>query len=288
MIADPRFGQQPGTFWACVRFVSQQVGYTVRGQGRVRVPTLADMARVLSAAELRHDYLRNSDDSPSDQACLLCDYFEYRASVLNDRVRQHLMDVDEARTLYERLVRDLSWTGPTPMNKQKGSKYTPAYLTAMVNMLIDANRGDAEVDFDPRRLTTVTRDGLPLRTFARRFDGAFPSLSSPVAVWEIKEYYHTTTFGSRVADGVYETMLDGMEIEELREHEGIDIKHYLMIDGRYTWWDCGKSYLCRIVDMLHMGLVDEVLVGSECVDRLPVLTREWGTALGARIEATGT
>jgi len=30
-------------------------------------------------------------------------------------------------------------------------------------------------------------------------------------------YYYTTTFGSRVEDGVYETLLDGMELEELRE-----------------------------------------------------------------------
>ena len=37
----------------------------------------------------------------------------------------------------------------------------------------------------------------------------------PLAVWEIKEYYYTTTFGSRVADGVYETLLDGMELREL-------------------------------------------------------------------------
>ena len=36
------------------------------------------------------------------------------------------------------------------------------------------------------------------------------------ARWEIKEYYGTTTLGSRVADGVYETMLDGLELRELQ------------------------------------------------------------------------
>ena len=106
-------------------------------------------------------------------------------------------------------------------------------------------------------------------------DGAFPGVVNPIAVWEIKEYYYTTTFGSRVADGVYESLLDGMELEELREHEGIDVKHYLIIDARYTWWECGKSYLCRIVDMLHMGYVDEVLFGREVVERIPVLVRAW-------------
>jgi hypothetical protein len=122
---------------------------------------------------------------------------------------------------------------------------------------------------------TVTRDGIPLRTLARRVDGAFPSTVNPIAVWEVKEYYYTTTFGSRVADGVYETLLDGMELEEIREHEGIDVKHYLFVDAHFTWWDCGKSYLCRIIDMLHMGYVDEVLFGHEVLERLPSLVKEW-------------
>ncbi len=33
------------------------------------------------------------------------------------------------------------------------------------------------------------------------------------AVWEIKEYYDSITFGSRIADGVYETMLDGKSLQ---------------------------------------------------------------------------
>ncbi len=114
-----------------------------------------------------------------------------------------------------------------------------------------------------------------MRTLARRVDGAFPDPINPIAVWEIKEYYYTTTFGSRVADGVYETLLDGMELEELREHEGIDVRHYLMTDAYFTWWDCGRSYLCRFVDMLHMGFVDEVLFGREVIEEMPRIVAEW-------------
>ncbi len=55
---------------------------------------------------------------------------------------------------------------------------------------------------------------------------------------------------SRVADGVYETLLDGMELEGLYEHEKVDILHYLIVDSHYTWWECGRSYLCRIIDNL--------------------------------------
>lgn len=66
-----------------------------------------------------------------------------------------------------------------------------------------------------------------------------------------------------------------MEIEEVAATEDANILHYLMIDAHYTWWVCGKSYLCRIVDMLHMGYVDEVLVGREILSRLPLLVKEW-------------
>jgi len=162
-----------------------------------------------------------------------------------------------------------------PMNKQKGDKKAPAFPTAMVNMLIEQNAEGMTCDYDPRALTTATMGEMPLRTLARRVDGAFPSSVNPVAIWEIKEYYYTTTFGSRVADGVYETLLDGLELEELREQEKIDIKHVLMVDAHFTWWTKGRSYLCRIVDMLHMGYVDEVLFGRKVFDRLPVLVREW-------------
>jgi hypothetical protein len=184
------------------------------------------------------------------------------------------MNVTEAKELFKEYSRKRK-TCPLPMNKQKGRKKAPAFLTGLVNLLIEAYSQGYSCDYDPRELTTVTVNGMPVRTLARRVDGAFPSTVNPIAVWEIKEYYYTTTFGSRVADGVYESLLDGMEIEELREHEGIDIKHYLIVDARFTWWDCGRSYLCRIIDMLHMGYVDEVLFGKEVVNELPRIVREW-------------
>ena len=73
-----------------------------------------------------------------------------------------------------------------------------------------------------------------------------------------------------------------MELEELRMSENIDVLHYLMLDARYTWWDCGRSYLCRIVDMLQMGSVDEVLVGRQTIDRLPKLVPMWVKRLRER------
>lgn len=275
MRPNERFLAQPRDFWALVRQVSQKAGYTQRGTGRVKAPTIEESTRVLSDLGLSTDFLIRSDDSLSAVAIDLTDYFVYRADVLNSHVNRVLMDAEEAKALFEQYRSKLNPTAPMPMNKQRGNKRAPAYLTCLVNMVIESVIGDHPCDYDPRELTTVTRDGRPLRTLARWVDGAFPGATNPVAVWEIKEYYYTTTFGSRVADGVYESLLDGMELEELREHEGIEVLHYLMVDSHYTWWVSGKSYLCRIVDMLHMGYVDEVLFGREVVTELPRIVKGW-------------
>lgn len=275
MKADPRFLNQPMCFWANVRTISQHVGYTARGTGQILVPTLDTIVKALGELDLGTAHVVEADGSPTPIGKTLAAYFAYRADLLNRSVQPQLMDAKQAAEAFARVKRSTRSKLSVPMNKQKGKKRKPAYLTAIVNMLIDSNIEGADCDYDPRELTTFTRMGAPLRTLARRVDGAFPRAVNPIAVWEIKEYYHTTTFGSRVADGVYETLLDGMELQELRQSEKVDCKHYLMIDARFTWWDCGRSYLCRIVDMLHMGYVDEVLVGREVLDRLPALAKEW-------------
>jgi hypothetical protein len=243
---------------------------------------LAEIAAALAEIGLNTEHVAGATGKPTIFGKMLLAYFRHRAAVLNNFVEPRLMNGVEAKRLYGQMRAKLRPTCPMPMNKQSGDKKTPAYLTGIVNMIVEARSAGFPCDFDPRELTTVTQDGAPLRTLARRVDGAFPRTVNPVAVWEIKEYYHTTTFGSRVADGVYETLLDGMELEELCEHEGVHVKHYLIVDAHYTWWDCGRSYLCRIIDMLHMGYVDEVLFGREVVERLPEIVQEWVAIAAAR------
>jgi len=276
MKPDHRFLNLPKPFWANVRTIGQAVGYTVRGEGRIRAPSLGEICREYAKIGLSSCHLadgRTGELRPLGKTLL--DYFNYRARMLNEFVEPRLMDANRAKTEFRTLRSKLHPGCPLPMNKQKGQKRAPAYFTGIINMLVEAHSQGIPVDYDPRELTTVTFDNAPLRTLSRRIDGAFPCAVNPVAIWEIKEYYYTTTFGSRVADGVYETLLDGMELAELAAAEKIKIKHYLMIDSHYTWWDCGKSYLCRILDMLHMGFVDEVLFGCEVVERLPAIVREW-------------
>lgn len=275
MLADRRFTGQDKSFWAHVRTIGQAVGYTRRRESQILVPTPEEVRGSYGRLGLSCRSLFDDRGATTARGRMLLDYFEHRAMCLNGIVRPNLMDAVEARQAFEDLRSRLCPRCPLPMNKQKGEKRAPAYLTGIVNMLIEAGAEGLPCDHDPHELTTVRRGGEPLRTLARRVDGAFPAVVDPIAVWEVKEYYYTTTFGSRVADGVYESLLDGLELEELREREGVNVLHYLMIDARYTWWDCGKSYLCRIVDMLHMGYLDEVLVGREVLTRLPELVKEW-------------
>lgn len=274
MKPEQRFLEQSKEFWAYVRTVSEGAGYTARGTGQIRAPTLEEIRVVLGSLDLRDDELVEGEDLTPLGGRIL-DYFDHRAEVLNTVVVELLMDAAEAAEEFEQMRAKLYPTCPLPMNKQKGDKRAHAFLTGMVNMQVEAHAQGWSCDYDPRRLTTVTRHGHPVRTLARRVDGAFPDAVNPIAVWELKEYYYTTTFGSRVADGVYESLLDGLELEELKQNAGIDVRHYLMVDGRYTWWESGKSYLCRLIDILHMGYVDEILFGREVLSEMPRLVAEW-------------
>lgn len=298
MKANEKFLKQPKSFWANVRTISQAVGYTETAEGYCKVPPgltvppnfkkqggprkntvlACDLPRMKQAYEklgLNPDHVIGTSGHPTELGQLLCDYFKYRADILNKQVQPNLMDAEAAKEAFEKCKKLYPTELRFAMNKQKGDKKTEAYLTAMVNMIISSKVKGYGYDSDPHNLTTVTQGDQPLRTLSRRLDGAFPAVVNPIAVWEIKEYYYTATFGSRVADGVYETLVDGMELEELQQSENVTVKHYLFVDSHFTWWACGKSYLCRIVDLLHMGYVDEVLFGREVLKELPRIADEW-------------
>lgn len=274
MTGEEIFRNKPSSFWANVRTLSQTIGYTDRKTKRIKVPTIIEIEQAYDKLGL-YTYSKEKGDSIDILFKELIKYFAYRADILNTNVRNNLMNAEEARILYEELVSKYNPQLPTPMNKQKGDKKAPAFLTGIVNTVIEAHAQGINFDPDPRLLTTFVKDGVPHRTLSRRIDGAFPKTVNPIAVWEIKEYYYTTTFGSRVADGVYETLLDGMELKDA-EHETFGkTEHLLIVDAYYTWWDLGKSYLCRLIDMLNMNLVDEILFGKEVPTRLPFLVNNW-------------
>lgn len=270
-----RFKGMPANFWANVKIISQGVGYAKKDT--VIVPTQKDIEKLYKSLNLDSNEL-----FPGGKASALgmdvLDYFSFRADALNHQVQKLLMSADEAEQMYNSISQkiNLETDYPVqPMNKQKGDKKKKAFFTCMINLLVAKSIGKNQCNYDPRELTFFTRDQHPLRTLSRRVDGAYPSATNPKAIWEIKEYYYTTTFGSRVADGVYETLLDGAELNELNINEHEKCYHYLFVDAKYTWWDCGKSYLCRLIDMMHMGFVDEVIFGREIETRIPEIVKNW-------------
>ncbi len=279
MLPNQKFKNLDLEFWANIKLLNQRLGYTERKSktnlhpGFV-IPTKKQIIDVFQDENLNSTRLV-VDNELTVLGLLLQEYMQYRGHVLTTHVETSLMNKTQARNLFNQKRAELNPHCPLPMNKQKGDKMDHAFLTGLVNMLIEANKGDFDCDFDPRELTAITVDNFPVRTLSRRVDGAFPSIKDPKAIWEIKEYYYTTTFGSRVADGVYETQLDGWELWEARTNLNREIKHYLVVDDYYTWWTCGRSYLCRLIDSMHMGLVTEVIFGREVIDRIPALVREW-------------
>ncbi len=293
MQPNPSFLNQSPEFWADVRTISELCGYTRQSGGHeeppaslptakgkrkttIRIPTPGEIGTRYESSELTTEHLFDGDESFSDYGKLIMSYFKSRSECLQDVGDNQLMDAEDAKSEYASLLAlSPHVVSPQPMNKQKGAMRAPAFLTAMVNHIIAREAPGYTIDFDPGELTKLTRNRRPLRTLSRRLDGAFPKPVNPIAIWEIKEYYYTTTFGSRVADGVYETMLDGNELNEAERLTGTYVDHVLIIDSRYTWWQCGKSYLCRLYDMLHMGLVDEVLCGREVITELPRLVQSW-------------
>lgn len=262
-------------FWANVKFISQRLGYTDRKTKQIKVYSLKAITAVYKKHKFQINKIIFPDGNPTEFGQLLLDYFEYRAKALNEYVKSNLMDLDEAKALFEKLYAKYDPKCEIPQNKQKGDKAGPNYFTGIINILLEANIGEYAINYSTSQLTAFTLKKVPYRSLSRRVDGSFPSVINPVALWEVKEYYYTKTFGSRVADGVYETQLDGLELKEIRETLDRPIHHYLMIDSNFTWWVKGRSYLCRIFDMMHMGLVTEVIFGKEAVERIPVITKQW-------------
>lgn len=275
MRAFPDFSDMSSEFWAFVKFVSEMLGYTVRKEGVVQTYTEDE---IIKLCRKKNTYVSNR------LLRQVVRYFDMRADLLNNFAEEMLMDAETARAECEPLLRLHTKDGfycKLPLNKQKGDMKQIAYFTAIINILAERTIRECIPDItelgfddDPRGLVYIwDNERALIGASSRRFDGAYPSIENPRMVWEIKEYYYATTFGSRVADGVYETQLDGYEFKELLNRTGRKVYHVLFVDAYRTWWIQGKSYLCRIIDSLNMGLVDEVIIGREVFTRWPELLK---------------
>ncbi|KFI64187.1 DUF7687 domain-containing protein [Bifidobacterium cuniculi] len=296
MKANPRFENKGMEFWAYVRAITQTLNAAKRGEDKINPYSLIEILESLRMQNYPTKALGDIEH-PTQLAVDLAAYFEYRANVLNTHVRKVLMRADEAEKEFSDLckrlgvgngdeIRDRSGRKcairydvggvkvEVAMNKQKNEKRAIQYFTGMIDLTV-ADSLKCEFDYDPHQLATIGDSKKLYATMARRMDGAFPSTHNPRAVWEIKEYYYTTTFGSKISDAVYVTQLDGYERDEIKAMTGDAPQLLLMVDAYDTWWGKGKSYLCRLIDILNMGKVDYILFGREVISDLPSIAKGW-------------
>lgn len=275
MQAFKEFNNMDNLFWSFVRYISENLKYSVRGSGTVKAYSHVEIERLCE---------RKGIAASPELISAAVQYSYMRAELLNEFVKSMLMDAETAGEEFQRweqLHRLHSYYCKIPLNKQKGEMRQVAFFTAMINIIAEKTIREVTgistplgFDDDPKSLTYfLDENNFIMGSSSRRFDGAYPSIQNPKMVWEIKEYYYATTFGSRIADGVYETQLDGFEFKELHNRTNIDVYHVLFIDAYKTWWIQGKSYLCRLVDAMNSGVVDEVIVGKEVFTRWPELLR---------------
>lgn len=278
MKADNRFITNNDIFWSNVKIFSQKLGYSIRNKNKVKSYTVSEIIEKAATINV---------SIPLKIAEEVSEYSIYRANVLNNDVFNNLMNQEDAKTLfyehYQEYIEN-NYESKIPKNKQSNEKKDYNYFTGLINIIaereikkfVEKHNLDLDLFFsfnsDPKSLTYITNsDDMVKSSYSRHFDGAYPGIKNPLMLWEIKEYYYTKTFGSRVADGIYETLLDGYEIKSKSEQTGYKVEHLFMVDGKFAWWNLGKSYLCRIVDMLNQGYVDEALFGKEVITEWPII-----------------
>ena len=132
------------------------------------------------------------------------------------------MDVDEAKQIFEEMRNSGKYKCKLIMNKQRKEIKNVNYFTAIITMIAEEMLGGDEgnLNTNTRGLVYLLNNRKIIGASSRRFDGAYPSIYNPKLVWEItKEYYYSKSFGSRVADAVYEAELDGYEFNEIYDRD---------------------------------------------------------------------
>lgn len=73
----------------------------------------------------------------------------------------------------------------------------------------------------------------------------------------------------------YNTVIRKGFCKKVDNRTGQRVHHIMFIDSHFTFWVKGKSYLCRFVDTLNMGLIDELIVGKEVLTRWPEILQDY-------------
>jgi hypothetical protein len=76
-----------------------------------------------------------------------------------------------------------------------------------------------------------------------------------------------------MSDAIYECQLVGQELRAFEDLHSVHVLHYVILDGREQW-SHRRSDLRRAIDLLEMGLVDELVAGREVLAEWPRIVGE--------------
>lgn len=272
MFPDGRFSDRDREFWSYVRLISEQAGYQPRGEEIIKEYTTEDIQKTVEKTGINGGPLFGdfTSDGLTELGDNLLEYLNFRSHKVEEAM-DGIRTREEAVDDFEEYIGDYE-LDHFQTNKQGDDK--PLVFANTVNAVIEKEYG-TQFDPDPYKLPTALDDDKKLQmTFAKRLDGAVPHNRNPIAIWEVKEFYNSSTFGSRVADAIYEMMLISQEEGMLREETGREIELYLMTDG-WTAWKKGVSYICRIIDILNMGYIDGAIFGDDVLDDWIQVVKGW-------------
>ena len=103
MKPNTKFLNFPKSFWASVRSVSQKVGYTIKGEGKVKAPTYLEIEDAFIKLNLKPEKILKAN-KPTALAKNLVAYYECRATLLNNFVEPRLMDEVKVKSIYNYLI----------------------------------------------------------------------------------------------------------------------------------------------------------------------------------------
>ena len=127
MRAFSEFRHVPPPFWAMVKYISETLGYTIRGQGLVRTYSIDEIDRLVS---------QNGITVDRDTIVTAKSYFDRRADLLNNFVSCNLMDADTAGEAFFHLYplhQNNHFLCKLPMNKQKGAMKQAAFFRTCIH-----------------------------------------------------------------------------------------------------------------------------------------------------------
>lgn len=272
MFPEEQYLTKDDEFWAYIRLVSQQAGYQPRGEKIVKTYDESDLQNSVKSTGINGEPLFGdfATDGLTDMGKDVLEYLNYRSKQVKVAL-DNIQTREEAEQVFEEYKKDYKLKH-VQYNRQGNNE--PLVFANTVNLVLEKEYG-GEFDPNPYELPTVLDDEKNLQlTFAKRLDGSVPNNRNPIALWEVKEFYNSSTFGSRVADAIYEIMLLSQEAQSIENQVGREIEMYLLTDGEQAW-SKGISYICRIIDILNMGYIDAAIFGKEVVEDWPKIVRDW-------------